>query len=150
MSRQSIEAAIDVLYGKPTKRHVKRDCEICSDPKAVGKYYVEDTGDNHPGWWRVCSDCAEIVSRVGADVHYYKYTKEHREQTAPKQSLPEHVLGCTHKWSKWSLVGEVDRKRDRIFDWMRCEKCNCFGKRFVLGQTNMDDLAIEIDLSCSR
>lgn len=150
MSKESFEAAIDVICGKPTKTLAKRDCELCGDPKAVGKYYVEDMGDNGHGWWRVCSDCADMVSRVGADVQYYKYSKEYQNQMTPKPSLPEDVQKCSHKWVKWSLVGEIDRRRDRIFDWMRCEKCNCFGKRFIMGQTIMDDLSMKIDLSCSR
>jgi len=30
-NKESFEAAIDVMCGKPTKRHVKRDCELCGN-----------------------------------------------------------------------------------------------------------------------
>ena len=148
MNRDAIEKAIDVLCGHSSKLRAKRDCELCGDPKAVGKYFVKPEGDNHPGWWRVCSYCAAMVSNVGADVQYYKNSTIYKEMTQ-KDKL-QTFAGCCHEWSKWSLVGEVDRKRELVFDWMRCNKCHCFGKRFYLGQTVMEDLTSEIDLSCSR
>tara|TARA_R110002033_G_scaffold135713_6_gene175473 strand:+ start:24856 stop:25299 length:444 start_codon:yes stop_codon:yes gene_type:complete len=147
MSREAFEAAVDVLCGKTSKRCNKRDCQLCSDPKAVGKYFLNPSESDNHGWWRVCSDCAEMVSRVGADVQYYKYSKVHRGQV--NMSVIDSP-DCAHQWSKWSLVGEVDRKRDLVFDWMRCDECGCYGKRFMLGQRQMDDLCMEIDLSCSR
>ncbi|ENX1348936.1 hypothetical protein ACFM0N_004078 [Vibrio parahaemolyticus] len=51
---------------------------------------------------------------------------------------------------KWSLVGEHDKRRDQVFDWMRCQSCGVYGKRFSLGQEDMEDLSLEIDLNCSR
>jgi hypothetical protein len=143
MSISSVAEALEILTGK-ADRPKKRDCQLCEADKAVGKYYLTpDESENH-GWWRVCSDCAEMVSRVGAQVQYYKYSKEHKEQ------LPDAVMACSHEWEKWSLVGEVDKHRNLVFDWMRCNKCRCYGKRFSLDQTKMDDLSMEIDLSCSR
>jgi len=149
MSIESIEAAIAVLTGEYAQPK-KRDCQLCEGEKAVGKYFLDPSESDNHGWWRVCSHCAEMVCRVGADVHYYKYSKEYRDQLAPKSTLPENVLNCTHEWDKWSLVNEEDKRRGALFDWMRCVKCQCYGKRFRLGQTEMEDLSIEIDLSCSR
>jgi hypothetical protein len=149
MRIESIEAAIAVLTGEFSQPK-KRDCQLCEGGKAVGKYFLDPSESDNHGWWRVCSHCAEMVSRVGVDVQYYKYSKEYHDQLDPKLSLPEHVLNCSHEWVKWSLVNEHDRKHDKLFDWMRCEKCRCYGKRFRLGQTVMEDLSIEIDLSCSR
>jgi hypothetical protein len=100
------------------------------------------------GWWRVCSDCASMVSNVGANVEYYKYSKEYKETGV--SDLPEHVLKCVHDWDKHSLVGELCRKNNAIFDWMKCTECGCFGKRFGVGQHGVVDLSVEIDLSCSR
>jgi hypothetical protein len=89
-----------------------------------------------------------MVSNVGANVEYYKYSKEYKE--AGLSNLPEHIIECDHEWDKHSLVGEYCRKREGIFDWMKCTKCGCFGKRFGIGQHGVVDLSVEIDLSCSR
>lgn len=151
MNHSNIEAAIAALSGEPMKKTVnKRDCQLCGYEKSVGKYYLEKSESENYGWWRVCSHCASMVENHGADVRYYKYSKEYREQCEPNESLPNEVLDCSHKWEKWALVGEHDKKRDSIFDWMRCGKCKVYGKRFYLDQTEMDDLTMEIDLSCSR
>ncbi|EKF9265858.1 hypothetical protein O1B53_003048 [Vibrio cholerae] len=148
MSFESVQAAIAVLTGedvKPQKPCV-RDCQLCqSGEKAVGKYYVDPSESDNHGWWRVCSYCADMVSRVGANVQYYKYSKQYKPHP-----LPEHVKYCDHHWEKWSNVGEHDKNRDAIFDWMRCSKCNVYGKRFGLGQSGIVDLMMEIDLNCSR
>lgn len=147
MKFESISDALDVLVGTTKPKVHKRDCQLCEREKAVGKYYVDPSESENHGWWRVCSDCADMVSRVGADVQYYKYSKEYYGQNkVPTIDNPD----CEHKWEKWSLVSEVDKRRDQVFDWMRCEQCGCYGKRFRLGQTKMDDLCMEIDLSCSR
>ncbi|MGI2124149.1 hypothetical protein ACRN9J_18575 [Shewanella baltica] len=142
MSFESIEAAIAVLTGERVKPK-KRLCQLCDGQKAVGRYYLDPSESENHGWWRVCSDCAEMVSRVGAEVQYYKYS-------TPQNKVVIDNPDCEHQWTKWSLVGEVDKKRDLVFDWMRCEKCSCYGKRFRLGQIKMEDLCMEIDLSCSR
>ncbi len=128
----------------------KRDCQMCENAKAVGKYYVDPSESENHGWWRVCSFCAQTVERVGAVVEYYVYSKEYRERLNPKPTLPPEVLSCSHDWVKWSLVGEVDKNRDALFDWVKCTHCKCYGKRFSIGQTIMDDLTMEIDLNCSR
>lgn len=148
MRMASIEAAIAVLTGENHKPKT-RDCQLCEGNKAVGKYYVDPAESENHGWWRVCSDCAEMVSRVGAQVQYYKYSKEHKAKEN-KSLLPDSVIACSHEWEKWSLVGEVDKRRGKVFDWMRCNRCRCYGKRFTLGQTEMEDLSLEIDLNCSR
>ncbi|MEZ8959536.1 hypothetical protein AB6E94_19140 [Vibrio lentus] len=149
MSFKSIEAAIAVLTGEACKAKRKRDCQLCSNPKAVGKYYLDETESENFGWWRTCSDCAKFVSQGGYEVHYYKYTAEYRDQST-KPQLPVHVMTCNHDWLKWSLVSVEDKKKDKIFDWMRCEVCHCYGKRFRLDQVQMEDLAMEIDLNCSH
>ncbi len=125
----------------------KRDCELCGDDKAVGKYYLskEENPDAY-GWWRVCTYCAETVSRVGADVQYYKYSDEYKKLSEPTPDSPD----CNHDWVKHGLVGEFDKKREGIFDWMRCEKCGWYGKRFGLGTSEIVDISSEIDLNCSR
>jgi len=149
MSRESLIAALDLLTGTTTKQVNKRDCELCGDEKSVGKYFVsKEENPDACGWWRVCSYCARMVSNVGATVEYYKYSKEYKEATV--SSLPEHVQECVHEWNKHSLVSELCRKNDAIFDWMKCTKCGCFGKRFGVGQYGIVDLSMEIDLSCSR
>ncbi|EKP0310114.1 hypothetical protein ACTG16_22305 [Aeromonas sp. 23P] len=132
---------------KITKVVKKRDCQICGDEQAVGKYYVSrDESENH-GWWRVCEFCAETVEGVGANVDYYRYYKGHLRLPP---SLPEQVLNCHHDWAKWSLVSEMDKKRNMLFDWMKCGSCGCYGKRFSMSQAEMDDITMEIDLNCSR
>lgn len=154
MNFESVQAAIAVLTGEDVepKKSGVRDCQVCqSGEKAVGKYYVDPSESDNHGWWRVCSDCADIVSRVGASVQYYKYSKQHKQEYEfVAHPLPEHVKCCDHHWEKWGNVGEHDKKRDAIFDWMRCSKCNVYGKRFGLGQSGIVDLMMEIDLSCSR
>ncbi|MEB5557038.1 hypothetical protein GOP97_14815 [Vibrio cholerae] len=151
MSREAFEAAINVLAGQTETKQKKRLCELCESDKAVGKYYVHpDESENH-GWWRVCSCCAATVSRVGANVQYYKYSKEYKQEYEFVEfPLPENVKCCDHHWEKWGNVGEHDKKRDAIFDWMRCNHCGVYGKRFGLGQQPIVDLMMEIDLSCSR
>lgn len=146
MRISSVADALAILTGKPQGPKT-RDCQLCEGGKAIGKYYITPEESENHGWWRVCSDCAEMVSRVGAQVQYYKYSKECK---ATKVKLPDVVMDCPHEWEKWSIVGEVDKNRDMVFDWMRCNKCRCYGKRFGLGQTEMEDLSMEIDLSCSR
>lgn len=150
MSIDSIKAAIAVLNGEPVKPERKlRDCQLCGSEKSVGKYYVSKSESENYGWWRVCSHCAEMVSRVGADVQYYKYTQEYRDQLNPPRPTIDHP-DCKHKWEKWSLVSEIDKRTDRAFDWMRCTECQCFGNRYRLDQIEMSDLCMEIDLNCSR
>ncbi|WP_339145133.1 hypothetical protein [Pseudoalteromonas galatheae] len=147
MSKQQFLAVIDALSGIPTVN--KRGCELCEDEKSVGKYYVtEEENPDACGWWRVCSNCASMVANVGADVQYYKYSKEYKD--AGKSDLPDNVQLCDHEWDKHSLVSEHCRKRDRVFDWMKCTKCGCYGKRLGLDHYNIVDLTMEIDLSCSR
>ena len=147
MSFESIKAAIGVLASEPVRpAPKKRDCQLCEADKAVGKYYVDPLDSENHGWWRVCDDCADMVSGVGADVQFYKYSKK----SPSKKLLPEHVTNCEHVWVKWSLISEQDKRTGVVFDWMRCEKCECYGKRFRLGQTTMEDLSMEIDLNCSR
>ncbi|EGR3255646.1 TPA: hypothetical protein ACMDS2_003473 [Vibrio parahaemolyticus] len=148
MSIESVKAAIAVLTGEEEKKPQKRYCQLCEAEKAVGKYYVAPSESENHGWWRVCTYCAEMVSRVGADVQFYKYIKQPKYNSAPE--LPESVLVCSHDWVKWSLVGEHDKRRDQVFDWMRCQSCGVYGKRFSLGQEDMEDLSLEIDLNCSR
>lgn len=146
MSKDKFMAAIDVLMGSSQKPINKRNCELCHAPKSVGKYFVEDEGDNVSGWCRVCTQCAEMVSRLGSEVHYYKYTQEYKNQEyAESNPLPD----CDHEWDKHSLVSQVDKKRDDVFDWMKCTKCNCYGKRFGVGQYGILDLTMEIDLNCT-
>ncbi|EQB9053758.1 hypothetical protein ACYVOS_003639 [Vibrio cholerae] len=151
MSRETVEKAINFLAGQAGAKEPKRLCGLCESEKAVGKYYVHpDESENH-GWWRVCSYCADMVSNVGANVEYYKYSKQHKEGYQFEASpLPDHVKCCAHSWEKWSNVGEHDKRRDAVFDWMKCSKCNVYGKRFGLGQSGVEDLMMEIDLSCSR
>ena len=145
VKKQALENKIASLEGElKALRKKPRDCQLCANPKAVGKYYVHPEESENHGWWRVCVDCADVVSHVGANVEYYAYVKLEVE------SLPEHVLSCSHDWDKWSLVGEMDNRRGQVFDWMRCKKCMCYGKRFGLTQMQMEDLTMEIDLSCSR
>lgn len=145
--RDKVEAAINFLAGSDPQPK-KRDCQLCGYEKAVGKYYVskEDNPDAC-GWWRVCSECADMVSNVGADVNYYKYSAEYK---ARLRGVASDIPDCSHEWEKHSLVGEFDKKRQGVFDWMKCTKCGCFGKRFGLGQREVVDLSTEIDLSCSR
>ena len=88
-----------------------------------------------------------MVSNVGADVNYYKYSTEYK---ARLRGVANDIPDCNHEWEKHSLVGEFDKKRQGVFDWMKCTKCGCFGKRFGLGQREVVDLSTEIDLSCSR
>lgn len=147
MSKESFIAAIAVITGDKKKPRQKRDCEICGDEKSVGKYYVskEDNPDA-VGWWRVCSNCADTFTHLGTQIHYYKYSTEYKKRSELKQKLPD----CEHVWEKHGLVGEFDKRRQSIFDWMKCEKCGCFGKRFGLGRSKIVDLSLEIDLSCSR
>lgn len=128
----------------------KRDCQIYGDEHAVGKYFVDPSESESHGWWRVCSFCAETVENVGTQVDYYKYSMEYRNRSGIINELPEKVINCHHKWDKWSLVSEVDKRSDMPFDWMRCEKCQCYGKRFSLNQIDMDDLMMSIDLNCSK
>lgn len=150
MSRETFIAALDVLSGTPTKKAVKkRDCQLCGFDRSVGKYYLAPHESPNHGWHRVCSNCAEMVSRLGSDVQYYKYTQEYRDQCNPQKPQIDNP-DCEHVWEKWSLVSEVDKRTDRIFDWMRCTSCHCYGKRFSLGQEEMTDLTMEIDLNCSR
>lgn len=150
MSLNSIKEAIALLTGE-VEGPKKRECQLCEGAKAVGKYYVDPSESENYGWWRVCSDCADMVSRVGAQVQYYKYSKQYKEgYHFEANPLPDHVKSCDHEWFKWSNVGEHDKHRDAIFDWMRCTKCDVYGKRFGLGQSGIEDLMMEIDLSCSR
>lgn len=149
--REAIEAAINVLAGQTPTKQPKRLCELCEGERAVGKYYVHPSESENHGWWRVCSMCADMVSRVGANVQYYKYSKEYKQGNKLETiTLPEHVQNCQHQWEKWSNTGEHDKKRDAIFDWMRCERCGVYGKRFGLGQLGVEDLMMEIDLNCYR
>lgn len=150
MSLESMKAAIAVLTGELEKPERKlRDCQLCGHVKSVGKYFLhKDESPNH-GWWRVCSHCAKMVERHGSTVQFYKYTQEYRDPLNPSKPTIDNP-DCNHKWEKWSLVGEVDKKNDLVFDWMRCTECGCYGKRFFLGQVEMEDLCMEIDLNCSR
>lgn len=151
MSREAFEAAINVLTGQTKAKQPKRLCGLCEGEKAVGKYYVHpDESENH-GWWRVCSYCAAMVSNVGANVEYYKYSQEYKNgNTLEQDILPERVQACNHEFEKWSNVGEFDKYKEQVFDWMRCKHCQVYGKRFGLGQHGITDLMMEIDLSCSR
>ncbi|MEZ8295816.1 hypothetical protein AB6D11_18505 [Vibrio splendidus] len=149
MSLESVEAAIAVLTGQPCKPK-PRLCEICDAEKAVGKYYVDRNESENYGWWRVCSGCSEMVTRVGANVQYYKYSAEFKAALAQSNRLPEHVQNCQHDWDKWSNVGEHDKYHDAIFDWMKCTKCQIYGKRFGVGHTTIVDIQMSIDLNCSR
>ncbi|MCY9872971.1 hypothetical protein [Vibrio barjaei] len=126
-----------------------RDCQLCEGEKAIGKYYVDRSESENYGWWRVCETCSDMVSRVGANVQFYRYTKQYKEQYEfVEHPLPEHVKTCDHTWDKWSNVNQFDKKRDGIFDWMQCSKCNVYGKQFIIGQPPID-LMMEIDLSCT-
>ncbi|MEZ8238612.1 MULTISPECIES: hypothetical protein [Vibrio] len=127
----------------------KRCCQICEFEKSVGKYYLSKEESEHYGWWRVCSICAQMVSRLGSDVTYYRYSQEYKKELEVMK-LPINVLACEHEWDKHSLVSEVEHKTDLMFDWMRCKRCNVYGKRFTLAQCEMDDLMMEIDINCSR
>lgn len=145
-----MEAALNVLVGKASKPK-KRCCELCEGEKAVGKYYVDPSESENHGWWRVCTHCADMVTRVGASVRYYKYSKEYKENhKLVIHPLTEEAQRCDHDWEKWSNVGEHDKKRDAVFDWMKCKHCGVYGKRFGLGQQPITDLMMEIDLSCCR
>jgi len=148
MSRKSFETAIATLSGKSIKKQkTKRDCQLCSYEKSVGKYYLEPSESENHGWWRVCTDCAEIVERVGANVQYYKYSAQYKNSNV---SVINDIPDCNHDWEKHSLVGEFDKWREGIFDWMKCTKCDCYGKRFGIGHQEVIDLTMEIDLNCSR
>ncbi|MBD0788202.1 hypothetical protein HUO09_17745 [Vibrio sp. Y2-5] len=150
MSRESFVAALDVLTGtSSTTVKNPRDCELCHGGKAVGRYFLHKDESPNPGWWRVCEYCAEMVENLGSKVTYYKYTKQFKEQQEPPKAKIDNP-DCQHDWEKWSLVSEVDKKSDLPFDWMRCNTCGCYGKRFQLNQTVMSDLTMEIDLNCSR
>lgn len=48
-----------------------RDCELCGDPKAIGKYFTEPAEGCVSGWWRVCKDCTEMVEGQGYDVQSF-------------------------------------------------------------------------------
>lgn len=147
MSAKKFSDAIATLSGDHNKPKRKRDCEICGHEKSVGKYYVsKEDNPNAVGWWRVCSSCADTFEHLGTEIHYYKYSAEYKNMSEPNSESPD----CDHIWEKHSLVGEFDKRRQGIFDWMKCEKCGCFGKRFGLGQSEIIDLSMEIDLSCSR
>ncbi|WP_210467342.1 hypothetical protein [Vibrio crassostreae] len=151
MPRESYEADLDVLNVKVKKKEPKRLCGLCEGEKAVGKYYVHPSESENHGWWRVCSMCADMVSRVGANVQYYKYSREYKQgYELEVNPLPVQVKNCQHKWEKWSNVGEHDKNRDAIFDWMRCTECEVYGKRFGLGHSPITELMMEIDLSCCR
>lgn len=115
---------------------LKRYCELCECEKAVGKYYVDPSESENYGWWRVCSHCADMVTRVGASVQYYKYSKQFKQRYEfVEHPLTEEAQRCNH---------------DAIFDWMRCKSCRVYGKRFGLGQQPIVDLMMEIDLNCCR
>lgn len=148
--REAFEAAIAVLAGETKIKSPKRLCEICEAGKAVGKYYVDRSESENYGWWRVCSYCADMVTRVGARVQYYKYSKEYKQDCNSESApLPDSVKCCEHDWEKWSNTGQHDKYRDAIFDWVRCNHCGVYGKRFGLGGQPIVDLMMEIDLNCS-
>lgn len=125
-----------------------RDCQLCSDSRAVGKYYVEKYESNNYGWWRVCKECALNSKRLGAQVYYYKYTQEYKVQNDSLSDLPDVVMSCSHDFRKWSLVSSHDKYKNALFDWYRCEHCQVYGKKFGLGYQPILDLMMEIDLSC--
>lgn len=127
-----------------------RDCNLCGDSRAVGKYFIHKSESENHGWVRVCNVCAPTVERVGAKVDYYKYTQEFHDAQNPTSHLPQHIIECEHQWEKWSNVGEVDKYRKDMFDWYRCEQCKVYGKKFGIGVQPIIDLMMEIDLSCCR
>lgn len=130
-----MEAALNLQVDNVSKPK-KRYCELCECDKAVGKYFVDPSESENHGWWRVCTHCAGMVTRVGANVQYYKYSKEYKQgYEFQEHPLTEEALDCNHEFEKWSNVGEHDRKRDAIFDWMRCKHCGVYGKRFDQSST---------------
>lgn len=109
-----------------------RDCELCGAPKAVGKYFTEPQEGCVSGWWRVCADDAAMVESQGYDVTYYK---SHKRKQALGLVLSSEQQNCAHNWLKHSLV-----TTEGGFDWMRCQECGCFGRRYGLGQDGVTRL----------
>ncbi|MCG8313826.1 MAG: hypothetical protein MI976_11465 [Pseudomonadales bacterium] len=135
MSRsfEDVYEAIDFIKCQAAKKVVKskpRLCELCGD-KAVGKYLVEQENDNVGGWVKVCRACKPMVEMQGFEVEVYKYCKG----LEPVQF----IVDCDHDWKKYSLVTE-----DGGFDWMKCNTCGWFGKRYGLGGEGVTELTKEL------
>ena len=129
-SKQSYISALNVLSSvagvSANRVNNPRFCEFCDD-KAVGKYFLEPEDGCLSGYQKVCKSCAKDVERLGYNVEYYKYFKKAVSQV----DLPD----CDHDWFKHSLVTE-----DGGFDWMKCTKCDWYGKRFGVGQHGVTDI----------
>ena len=135
LSKETFLGALDVLSSAAginnKKKKQPRVCTFCDD-KAVGKYFLEPEEGCLDGYQKVCKVCAKDVERLGYNVEYYKYLKKSISQV----DLPD----CDHDWYKHSLVTE-----DGGFDWMKCTKCDWYGKRFGVGQHGISDLIKNIN-----
>ncbi|MDF9399204.1 hypothetical protein [Vibrio sp. 1180_3] len=108
-----------------------RDCELCGGSKPIGKYFTEPAEDCVSDWWRVCKNCAEMVEGQGYEVHYYK---AHLKKTG-KTPLTTEQRECSHEWIKHSMV-----TLEGGYDWVKCQRCGCFGKRYGVGQYGITEL----------
>lgn len=71
-----------------------------------------------------------MVTTHGYDVQFYK---AHQKETG--SALPIEQAECTHEWTKHSMVTQ-----EGGYDWMKCDLCGCFGKRYGLGQFGVTEL----------
>jgi len=99
--------------------------------EAIAKYYVENIQDKDQittGWHALCEGCTEYLQGT-VDI-------------TPLDGHENHPLfsddaDVTHEcddptWTKESLVTE-----DGGFDWVRCDNCNIWAKRYGMNQIQL-------------
>lgn len=123
-------------------RHGMQYCLLCNPfgngtsgeegTEAIGKYYVENQRgvDQHTtGWHGVCPSCARDMMNTGRNVIPLDGHEDHpvfADQGDEEESV-EHECEDP-SWTKVSLVTE-----DEGFDWVECDECGIYAKRWGLG-----------------
>lgn len=122
-------------------RHGMKYCLLCNPhgngtsgeegTEAIGKYYVENipgTDQHTTGWHGVCGPCARSVMRQGHEVTPLDGYEDH-PVFADEEDEDVHHECEDPSWTKVSLVTE-----DAGFDWVECDECGIYAKRWGLGR----------------
>lgn len=130
-------------------RHGMQYCLLCNPfgngtsgsegTEAIGKYYVENIPgeDQHTtGWHGVCEMCAKMVMNQGYEVTPLDGYEDHPVFADIEEDV-EHECDDP-SWTKASLVTESEG-----FDWVQCDDCGIYGKRWGLTTDTIEVVGYE-------
>lgn len=100
------------------------------DAEAIAEYYIDPMFNDPPtGWQPICDYCVPVIrgSEYGRSLRPLDGYEDHPVFNDDDED--DAVHDCEDpSWRKVSLVTE-----DGGFDWMECEECGIYAKRWGLG-----------------